>query len=81
MTTFEDFYFGNIDPFRMPANAEFQHDFEIPPRFMRYDPYDNQLGEAEYEDRPVPRKLRTTRHSVLSVDGLDCCGEHHEAGG
>lgn len=77
----EDFYFGNIDPFRMPANAEFQHDFEIPPRFMRYDPYDNQLGEAEYEDRPVPRKLRTTRHSVLSVDGLDCCGEHHEAGG
>ena len=71
----ETFYFGNIDPFRVPANAEFQHDFEIPPRFMRYDPYDNQLGEAEYEDGPVPRGRRSMEHRVISVSGLDCCKE------
>ena len=74
----EDFYFCNIDPFRMPANAEYQHDFEIAPRFLRYDPYDNQLGEAEYADIPVPRDHRSIHHQLLSVSGLDCCKERPE---
>ena len=74
----EDFYFCNIDPFRMPANAEYQHDFEIAPRFLRYDPYDNQLGEAEYADAPVPRDHRSIHHQLLSVSGLDCCKERPE---
>ena len=45
------FYFGNLDPFRMVANSEFQHDFYVPKKFMRADPYDNQLGEIETSDR------------------------------
>lgn len=45
-----DFYFGNLDPFRMCAASEFQHQFDPPMTHMRYDPYDNQDGEAEYED-------------------------------
>jgi len=45
-----EFYFGNLDPFRMCAASEFQHDFDPPMKHMRYDPYDNQDGEAEYED-------------------------------
>jgi hypothetical protein len=45
-----EFYFGNLDPFRMCANSEFQHEFDPPKKYMRYDPYDNQDGEAEYED-------------------------------
>lgn len=45
------FYFGNLDPFRMPANSDFQEEF-IPPRnYLRADPYDNQRGEVEYEER------------------------------
>ncbi len=74
----EEFYFCNIEPFRMPAASEFQHDFEIPPRFMRFDPYDNQLGEAEYEDGPVKRGRRSTHHTLLSISGLDCCKERPE---
>ena len=74
----EDFYFCNIDPFRMPANAEFQSDFEIPPRFLRYDPYDNQLGEAEYDDAPVRRGNRSTHHMITEISGLDCCKERPE---
>lgn len=46
-----DFYFGNIDPFRMPANIGFQEEFYPAKKFMRADPYDNQRGEIEYNDR------------------------------
>ncbi len=45
------FYFGNLDPFRMPANSEFQMEFTPKKKFLRADPYDNQRGEVEYEDR------------------------------
>lgn len=45
------FYFGNLDPFRMAANSVFQQEFDVKKRFLRADPYDNQRGEAEYEDR------------------------------
>lgn len=41
------FYFGNIDPFRMVANTAFQADFTHQKEFWRADPYDNQLGEIE----------------------------------
>lgn len=41
------FYFGNLDPFRMVANSEFQVGFTAPKEFWRADPYDNQLGEIE----------------------------------
>ncbi|MDI3480547.1 MAG: hypothetical protein PWQ97_202 [Tepidanaerobacteraceae bacterium] len=48
-----DFYFGNIDPFRMPANSEFQQEFTPKKAFLRSDPYDNQVGEIEYADGNV----------------------------
>jgi transglutaminase-like putative cysteine protease len=41
------FYFGNLDPFRMVANSEFQVGFTVPKEFWRADPYDNQVGEIE----------------------------------
>ena len=41
------FYFGNMDAFRMAANSRFQADFETPMQFWRDDPYDNQSGEME----------------------------------
>lgn len=45
------FYFGNLDPFRMVANSEFQADFTVPKKFWRADPYDNQVGEIETNSR------------------------------
>ena len=45
------FYFGNLDPYRMVANREFQHNFTVPKKHWRADPYDNQLGELETDDR------------------------------
>lgn len=44
-------YFGNLDPFRMAANSEFQRELSPRKNQPRIDPYDNQRGEAEYEDK------------------------------
>ena len=41
------FYFGNLDPFRMPSCRRFRTDFEPPMKRLRNDPYDAQSGEAE----------------------------------
>lgn len=45
------FYFGNLDPFRMPANSDFQEELIPPKKYLRADPYDNQRGEVEFEDK------------------------------
>lgn len=45
------FYFGNLDPYRMIANREFQAPFDPPKTHWRADPYDNQTGEVEYSQR------------------------------
>ena len=45
------FYFGNLDPYRMVANSAFYENFTIPKQHLRADPYDNQLGEIETADR------------------------------
>ena len=44
-----EFYFGNLDPFRMIANRRYLSDFDEPKRFMRCDPCDSQDGEVESE--------------------------------
>ena len=45
------FYFGNLDPFRMVANREFMAPFTVDKDHWRADPYDNQVGEIETADR------------------------------
>ena len=48
-----NYFFGNVDPYRIPINNEFQREFNPPKNFSRMDPYDNQSGEIEYEDHGV----------------------------
>ena len=50
-----DFYFGNLDPYRVVTAREFQADFSPKPAFLRKDPYDNQQGEAELLTEPLER--------------------------
>lgn len=45
------FYFGNLDAYRMVANNAFQAPFTIDKEHWRTDPYDNQLGEMETKNR------------------------------
>ena len=46
-----NFYFGNLEPWRMPTCSAFQQEFNPPRRFLRYDPYDNQSGDVEPDAR------------------------------
>lgn len=48
-----NFYFGNLEPFRMPANSDFQEDFTPDKKYFRSDPYDNQIGEVETEETNI----------------------------
>ena len=78
MKDWEEFYFCNLDPMRMAANSAFQQDFEVAPKYPRHDPYDNQTGEAEYAEGPVPRGRLTTEHTLVSVSGMDCLKQDRE---
>lgn len=46
-----NYFFGNVDPYRIPINEGFQWDLTPPKRFQRADPYDNQCGEVESSAR------------------------------
>lgn len=63
------FYFGNLDPFRMIANRDFQENFTIPKEFLRNDPYDNQSGEMETTDRGFSGSQFSRDKEIL------CCEE------
>ncbi len=65
-----DFYFGNIDPFRIPFASEFQHDFAIASKFLRSDPYDNQIGEVVGENRNLIDSEFTTTYKVVEIKEL-----------
>ncbi len=62
-----NFYFGNLDPFRIPANSEFQYDFMPPKKFLRNDPYDNQVGEVEYLDRGLDGDEYECTHLIVKM--------------
>lgn len=69
------FYFGNLDPFRMPANSAFQHEFFRPQKFLRQDPTDNQYGECEYEDRALSSWEYETVHQIVEIRQIQWEGE------
>ena len=65
-----DFYFGNLDPFRMVANRAFQQDFDPPMHDLRADPYDSQSGEVEYDDQSLTYHDFTMNREILSWEEL-----------
>ena len=68
-----DFYFGNLDPYRVVLTSEFQGDFTPQTQFLRSDPYDNQRGEVEFSSGPVLRRQWEGGSETLSckVSWLD----------
>ena len=45
------FYFGNLDAYRTVLNNAIEEPFTVEKQFFRADPYDNQLGEIETDER------------------------------
>jgi len=66
-----DFYFGHLDPWRLPLASRFQAVFDPPTRFMRYDPYDNQVGEAETLSRRLSADELDQSHDLISCTLCD----------
>ena len=64
------FYFGSMPPSRLVMASEFQCQTHVPMRYMRFDPYDNQDGEAEYTDRGLPHGALETCTRILSVEQI-----------
>ena len=62
-----NFYFGNLDPFRMAANSVFQPVVDPAKRYIANDPYDNQSGECESERAPLHGESLTKKQVVLSA--------------
>ena len=65
-----NFYFGNLEPWRLPLCSAFQQEFNPPRRFLRRDPYDNQNGEVETLHRALDRWEYDTDARVLSCEEL-----------
>lgn len=66
-----NWYFGNLDPYRMIACTEFQRQLDPPKTFFRLDPYDNQSGEAEYEDERLDPSDVIRRKRIVSSERAD----------
>ena len=65
-----EFYFGHLEPFRLPAARAFQAPFDPPKKYTRDDPYDNQMGEAEYADAPLPDAQLDTECRLLGWEKI-----------
>lgn len=61
------FYFGNLEPYRMAANNAFQQPFAVEKHFLPIDPYDNQSGEVESEERGYGRSEVTASRSLTEM--------------
>ncbi|MGI6686962.1 MAG: transglutaminase-like domain-containing protein [Christensenellales bacterium] len=65
-----NFFFANLEPFRMVANSDIQQDFDPPFPFLRADPYDNQDGEVCYADRGLRRGEFQVKREMLSWEKI-----------
>lgn len=64
-------YFGNLDPFRLISNKAIMADFVPAKKYLRIDPYDNQSGEAEYDDLGgIPSCGLTKHREVIAAEEL-----------
>lgn len=62
------FYFGNLDPYRLPAASSYQTEFYFPKKYLRSDPYDNQVGEVEYDSAGLTvHRDYNTLHDMVEI--------------
>ena len=66
-----NYYFGNLDIYRMVANSAMQSEFNPPKRYFRADPVDNQRGEVEYENRGLDFTEFTAEQVTESMEDIE----------
>ncbi|MCB5950742.1 transglutaminase domain-containing protein [Enterococcus sp. BWT-B8] len=73
-----NYYFGNLDIFRMPANDRIQEEFIPAKLHVRADPIDNQRGEWEYGDQGIPYAYLEVKQELISMKEIWGEGEQKE---
>ena len=66
-----NYYFGNLDIFRMIANSEIQADFNPAKAELRADPIDNQRGEFEYEGQGLPYAFLEVNQELIEMKEVE----------
>ena len=51
-------------------NSEFQQEFTPPKSQVRQDPYDNQIGEAEYADHGLTGQEFEGDHELIGIEKI-----------
>ena len=64
------FYFGNVDPWRMAANARILGETGFPEPEFRADPYDNQVGEMALDGCGLRYEEFRRRKEVLRAEEI-----------
>lgn len=62
-----EFYFGHLDPYRIPSAREVLQPLVPDKKYMRKDPYDHQTGEAEYIDCPISPEDIDTKQEIIEI--------------
>lgn len=65
-----NYYFGNLDVFRMAANSDIHAQFHPAKHFLRADEIDNQVGEIEYEDGSLIRCQIEEKQELVEMTEL-----------
>ncbi len=65
-----DFYFGNLEPFRIVFNNDYYVPLDPRKEQYRKDPYDNQNGEVEYKDYGLKATEFTTTTTIIKEEIL-----------
>lgn len=63
-------HFGNLDPWRMVANSAYQSEFQPPSDAPRWDPFDNQMGEASVDGRGCDMDEMLRQVELLDMRGV-----------
>lgn len=65
------FYFGNLGPWRMVANSQFQAPLTPACEVLRNDPYDNQVGEMIVDGRGLEVFDLSWKTELVSMERVD----------
>ena len=66
-----NFYFGHLDPFRIPCSSKFMGNFIPSKNYLPNDPFDNQNGEIEYADEAIPSKYIIKKTEKIDIHILE----------
>ncbi len=69
-TKYREFYFGNLDGFRLVFNSGFMAGFSPNAKFIRSDPYDSQVGELQTDEGNVYYDSFDTDTKVVSFEAI-----------